>query len=111
MARECNDYVASLVREHPDRFAGFATLPMQDVAASIAELERSVGTLGLKGAMIGDHVNGVTYDDPSFLPLWEAAESTGAVIFIHQSGDTTVSAAQRSNTICPTPSATSSTAR
>ena len=91
MARECNEYVARLTREHPDRFAGFATLPMQDVAASIAELERAVGTLGLKGAMIGDHVNGATYDDPTFLPLWKAAEASGAVIFVHQSGDTTVS--------------------
>ena len=91
MARECNDYVAKLTREHPDRFAGFATLPMQDVRASIAELERAVDALGLMGAMIGDHVNGITYDDPSFLPLWKAAEALGAVLFIHQSGDTTVS--------------------
>ena len=91
MARECNDYVSQLTGDHPDRFAGFATLPMQDVGASVAELERAVGVLGLKGAMIGDHVNGATYDDPSFLPLWRAAEAMGAVIFVHQSGDTTVS--------------------
>ena len=91
MARECNDYVAQLTVEYPDRFAGFATLPMQDVTASIAELERTVCTLGLKGAMIGDHVNGATYDTPSFLPFWKAAEALGAVLFIHQSGDTTVS--------------------
>ena len=91
MARECNDYVSQLTQDHPDRFAGFATLPMQDVNASITELERGMQTLGLKGAMIGDHVNGVTYDDPSFLPLWKAAEASGAVIFIHQAGDTVVS--------------------
>ena len=91
MARECNDYVSQLTKDHPDRFSGFATLPMQDVNASIAELERGVSQLGLKGAMIGDHVNGVTYDDPSFLPLWKAAEALGAVVFIHQSGDTVVS--------------------
>ena len=64
---------------------------MQDVSASVAELERGMQTLGLKGAMIGDHVNGVTYDDPSFMPLWKSAEASGAVIFIHQSGDTVVS--------------------
>ena len=91
ISRECNNYVSELTKEHPDRFAGFATLPMQDVSASIAELERAVETLGLKGAMIGDHVNGATYDDPSFLPLWQTAESLGAVVFIHQGGDTTVS--------------------
>ena len=92
MARECNDYVAQLTWDHPDRFAGFATLPMQDVNAAVAELERAVRELGLKGAMIGDHVNGATYDEPSFMPLWRAAEALGGVVFVHQAGDTTVSA-------------------
>ena len=46
--------------------------------------------LGMKGAMIDDHVNGVTYDDPQFYPLWEVAEQTGAVILIHQAVETLV---------------------
>jgi len=86
MDLECNDYVAQLTRDYPDRFAGLANLPMQDVRASVAELERSCTRLGLKGAMIGDHVNGKTYDDPEFFPLWEAAEELGAVIMVHQGG-------------------------
>ena len=89
MAQECNDYVAQLVKDRPDRFAGFATLPMQDVAAAVAELERGMA-MGLKGAMIGDHVNGKTYDAPEFMPLWKAAEASGAVLLIHQGGDTIV---------------------
>ena len=89
MARECNDYVAQLAQDRPDRFAGFATLPMQDVAAAVDELERTMH-LGLKGAMIGDHVNGKTYDEPGFMPLWKAAEASGAVLLIHQGGDTIV---------------------
>jgi len=88
--REANEEVAGMMRERPDRFSGFCTLPMQDVNAAADELERGVRDLGLKGAMIGDHVNGITYDDPSFMPLWKAAESLGAVIFIHQGGDTVV---------------------
>ena len=90
MARECNDYVAQLAKDRPDRFSGFATLPMQDVPAAAAELERGMG-LGLKGAMIGDHVNGKTFDEPEFMPLWKAAEASGAVLLIHQGGDTIVS--------------------
>ena len=90
MARECNDYVAQLAKDRPDRFSGFATLPMQDVAASVAELERSMN-MGLKGAMIGDHVNGKTFDDPEFMPLWKSAEASGAVFLVHQGGDTIVS--------------------
>ena len=89
MARDCNDYVAELARDHPDRFSGFCTLPMQDIPASIAELERGMA-LGLKGAMIGDNVNGLTYDERVFLPFWKAVESLGAVILVHQGGDTVV---------------------
>ena len=90
MAVEENDYVAQLTQDYPARFAGFANLPMQDIPAAIAELERAV-SLGLKGAMIGDQVNGKTFDEPEFLPLWKAAEACGAVLLVHQGGDTVVS--------------------
>ncbi len=89
MARECNDYVAQLVKDRPDRFAGFATLPMQDVTSAVAELEHAMN-IGLKGAMIGDHVNGKTFDEPEFMPLWKSAEASGSVFLIHQGGDTIV---------------------
>ena len=84
-AAEINDEIAEVSRTRPDRFAGLATLPMQDVGAAIAELERAVG-LGLKGAMIADHVNGHTYDEPAFLPFFKAAERAGALLFFHQKG-------------------------
>ena len=88
--REANDEVAAMTRERPDRFAGFCTLPMQDTNAAIAELERGMRDLGLKGAMMDDTVHGRTFDDPGLLDFWKAAESLGAVIFIHQGGDTVV---------------------
>jgi aminocarboxymuconate-semialdehyde decarboxylase len=91
MARECNDEVSQTVKDHPNRFAGFCTLPMQDVRAAIAELERGMTQLGLKGAMIDDSVNGRTFDEPEFLPFWRAAEQMGAVIFVHQGAPTVVS--------------------
>ena len=90
IARACNDEVHQMTMDHPDRFAGLATLPMQDMRAAIAELERSVVQLGLKGAMINDHVNERTYDAPEFLPLWKEAEQMGALIFIHQARPTLV---------------------
>ena len=90
MARECNDHVAQLTKDHPKRFSGLCQLPMQDIPAAIAELERGVTRLGLKGAMIGDHVNGRTFDEPEFLPFWKAAEQLSAVILIHQGGATVV---------------------
>ena len=82
-AREVNDEIASMTRQWPERFAGMATLPLQDVAASIAELDRAVNVLGLKGAELDTVVNGKNWDEPEFLPLFQAAESMGAVLFYH----------------------------
>jgi aminocarboxymuconate-semialdehyde decarboxylase len=95
MHRECNDKVHQMTMDYPDRFKGFAQIPMQDVRAAIDELERSVTQLGLVGAMIDDKVNGRTFDEPEFLPLWKAAEQMGALMFIHQGGETLVR--QRTN--------------
>ncbi|MFQ6029681.1 MAG: amidohydrolase family protein [Dehalococcoidia bacterium] len=92
MHRECNDEVHQMTLDHPDRFRGFAQIPMQDVNLAIETLDHAVNRLGLVGAMIGDVVNGKTYDDPEFMPLWKAAEQMGAVFFIHQGGGTVVNA-------------------
>ena len=88
MTQDCNDYMAELVKDHPDRFSGFSTLPMQDVKAAIVELARSM-KLGLKGAMIGDNVKEETFDETKLLPVWRVVESLGAVILWHEGGDTT----------------------
>ena len=90
LARDCNDEVSQMTKDHPTRFAGFCTLPMQDVKAAIGELERGMVHLGLKGAMINDHVNGRTFDEPDLLPFWKAAEQLRAVIFVHQQGGNTL---------------------
>lgn len=82
-AREINDEIASMTQRWPQRFAGMATLPLQDINAAIAELDRAVNTLGLKGAELDTVVNGKNWDEPEFLPLFKAAESMGAVFFYH----------------------------
>src|SRR6266850_360206 len=83
LAREVNDEIAALTKQWPARFAGLATLPVQDVKASIDELERAVSVLGLKGAELDTSVNGENWDAPKFLPLFKAAEAMGAVLFFH----------------------------
>jgi aminocarboxymuconate-semialdehyde decarboxylase len=83
LARETNDEIAAMVRQWPRRFAGLATLPMQDVDAAIAELERAVTVLGLKGAELDTVVNGENWDEPRFLDFFRAAEAMGAVLFYH----------------------------
>ncbi len=86
-----NDEISGMARTWPQRFAGLGTLPMQEVSAAVAELERCMVKLGLKGVEINDHVNGRTLDEPEFRPFWKAAEQMGALIFFHQGGQTLVS--------------------
>ena len=62
LAREVNDEIAGMAKQWPQRFAGLATLPVQDVKAAIDELERAVTVLGLKGAELDTMVNGEQWD-------------------------------------------------
>lgn len=78
-----NDEIARLVKEHPDRFSGIATLPMQAPDRAADELRRATRKLGLHGAMIGSNIGGKNLDDPSFEPLWAAAEELDAFMMIH----------------------------
>ena len=87
IARETNDEIAEMATAGSGRFRGLATVPMQDVTVAIEELRRVVVDLRLLGVMIGDHVNGRTYDEPEFRPFWKAAEELGAIIFFHQGVD------------------------
>src|SRR5260370_35669786 len=83
LARDVNDEIAAMARQWPRRFAGLATLPVQDVTAAIDELERAVTILGLKGAELDTVVNGENWDEPRFLPLFKAGEAMGAGLFFH----------------------------
>jgi uncharacterized protein len=83
LAREANDQLAAAVAAHPDRFAGFATLPMAKPEAAADELERAVRSLGLKGAMIHGTTNGRFLDDPAFLPVLELAAALSVPIYLH----------------------------
>ena len=83
LARQANDAVAAAVARHPDRFHGFATLPMGDPAAAAVELERVVRDHGFVGALINGHVNGRYLDDTFFWPVFEAAETLDVPIYLH----------------------------
>jgi len=92
LSRRLNDHIAKVVRNHPKRFAGLATIPLQDPDLAAIELERCVRELGLRGAQIGTHVDAnphsgrvdtLNLDNASFQPVWSAAEQLGAAIFVH----------------------------
>jgi aminocarboxymuconate-semialdehyde decarboxylase len=82
-SKAVNDEIAGIVAEHPDRFAGFGTLPMQDLAAAVRELERVMSTDGMVGVSVGTHVGGLNWDEPEVFAVLEAAEQSQALVFIH----------------------------
>jgi len=92
LSRRLNDHIAEVVRNHPKRFAGLATIPLQDPDLAAIELERCVRELGLRGAQIGTHVDAnphsgridtLNLDNASLQPIWSTAEQLGAAIFVH----------------------------
>lgn len=77
-----NDHIAEVQSQRPDKFIALGTLPMQDIALSIKELER-LKTLNVKGVQIGSNINNVNLDDDRFLPLFAAMQDLDMALFIH----------------------------
>jgi predicted TIM-barrel fold metal-dependent hydrolase len=83
LAHEINDHLAAAVARHPDRFAGFACLPLQSPDACPAELERAVKQLGFVGTMVNGTTEGRFLDHPSYDGLLAAAVALDVPIYIH----------------------------
>lgn len=83
VARLVNEDVAAMCEQAGGRLAGLATLPMQDPAAAVGELERAVGELGLRGAQVGTTVEGVPLDHDELAPVLAAAERLGVPLLVH----------------------------
>lgn len=78
-----NDELYAAVRAHPDRFAGFASLPMAEPRAAAMELRRAVEELGFVGALVDTHAEGVFYDGPDWDVVWETAQELDVPIYLH----------------------------
>ncbi len=73
-ARVANDGMADMVRAHPEQFPAFvASLPMNNVPAALAEMDRAINELGARGIQIISSVSGQPLDDPEFYPVFERA--------------------------------------
>lgn len=84
-ARVHNDALAELVGKHPDRLLASAQLPVQDVAASVAEARRAVRDLGMVAVYVDTDPGGRTLDDPALDPLYEALVDLDVPLFVHPS--------------------------
>ena len=81
-AQAINDAIAEMIQQHPDRFAGLASLPWQDVDATINEMDR-VYNLGFCGVMLYSHIGGRPVDDPAFDPIYRHAQAKNLPIVLH----------------------------
>ncbi len=83
LARAANDRLADAVHAHPQRFVGLAAVAPQlpDIAAR--EIERATTELGLKGVIINSHTGGEYLDAEKYWPIFAAAESMSAPIYLH----------------------------
>ncbi|HEV3221115.1 MAG TPA: amidohydrolase family protein [Candidatus Acidoferrales bacterium] len=94
LAKLVNDAFAKVVSDKKGRFAALATLPLNDPAASVTELRRAMGQLGMRGAMVFSNVNGTPLYDARFTRLYEVANELDAVLYIHPTNPISVEAMQ-----------------
>lgn len=83
LVRVQNEKLAELCAARPDRFRAVAALSLQFPDQAVAELDHAVRKLGLRGAAIGGHVNGLNFSDPKFHPVWAKAQELGVPMLIH----------------------------
>ncbi|MBD3759352.1 MAG: amidohydrolase [Rhizorhabdus sp.] len=85
LARVANDGLAAICKRYPSKFPAFvAALPMNNVPAALAEMDRAIGDLGARGIEIKTNVGGRPLDDPEFFPIFERATNKhGVPIWMH----------------------------
>ena len=83
LACRVNELSAGLIQERPDRFGGFAALPLPDVDGALRALEYSLDVLKLDGVVLFSNARGIYLGDARFRPLFDELERRKAVVFVH----------------------------
>jgi aminocarboxymuconate-semialdehyde decarboxylase len=84
-ARLCNDYLAETCARYAGRYVGLASLPLADVPAAIAELDRALDDLDLRGVFLPSHIGGAPLDTPRFEPFYAHVAARGVPLVLHPS--------------------------
>ncbi|MGH8928497.1 MAG: amidohydrolase family protein, partial [Acidimicrobiia bacterium] len=78
-----NDHLIRLSDSEPEHFHVFGTLPLQDISASLKEIDRVAAHPRVRGIQIGSNVDHVDLDDDRFAPIWEDLELRNLPVWIH----------------------------
>lgn len=96
LCRAYNDWLSEYCKADPSRLVGIALLPLADVGASIAELERCTNDLGFRGAFMRPNpYAGRNIQNPAYEPFWDCAQSLGVPITVHEGVSDTLPALGR----------------
>jgi aminocarboxymuconate-semialdehyde decarboxylase len=90
-ARFVNDQYAELVQRQPDRFRGFAALPMPHLDESIGEMRRALDELRMAGVAMNTTVLGRALVEPDYEPVFAELNGRGAVLYLHPAGNSACS--------------------
>jgi len=82
ISKVLNDGIAEIVDRYPKRFIGLGTIPMQDTALAIGELERCK-SIGLEGIQIGSNVNQINIGEERFFEIFAACDELELSVFVH----------------------------
>jgi aminocarboxymuconate-semialdehyde decarboxylase len=83
LARRCNEMSAELARDHPDRFGGFACLPLPDLDNSLEELSYALDVLNLDGVVLFSNALGIYLGDSRLAPLFAELQHRKGLVFVH----------------------------
>ena len=91
LARIANDEMAELVMKYPERFAAaVACLPLNDIDATLSEIDRAINELSFRGIEIPSDINGKPLDSPELMPIYEKMAYYNLPILIHPQRDATI---------------------
>ncbi|OPY76298.1 MAG: Amidohydrolase [Syntrophorhabdus sp. PtaU1.Bin153] len=83
LAQMTNDFLADIVRQHPDRFLSVASIPLANLDDAMAELSRAMNELKMDGIMLGTNINQRPLSDDFFLPFLEEVDRRKVPVVLH----------------------------
>ena len=82
-AKLTNDFLASNIKRHPERFRGFACIALQEPNSAAAELERCINELGFVGVLLNGHTRGHYLDEPAYDIFWKTLVKLDVPLYLH----------------------------